>query len=252
MKTKRVQIGNATLYCGDCFEVLPKLDIAVDTVISDPPFGITDCTWDTPIPLDTLWEVLGNRTKQSANFVLFGCGKFTMDLIISKRQWYRYDLIWEKSKKVGFLWANKMPMRSHESIHVFIRPGFFYKATYNPQKIQGGKAGVKTRNHRSNIYRDKGSFTHISDGMLHPGSVLYFKNETGQHPTQKPVPLMEHLVKSYTDTDNLVLDCFMGSGSTGVACAIHNRRFIGIEQNREYFDIAVERIQKAYDECKTV
>jgi len=247
MKTKKIEIGNAILYCGDSFDILPKLNDVCDAVISDPPFGITSCKWDKPIPLDTLWEMLDSCTKQSANFVLFGASKFTVDLIISNRKWYRYDLIWVKSKKCGFLNANLQPMRSHESILVFNRPGFRRCATYNPQKTPGGKERTTIRNHRSTVYQNKGEFTHVSDGLQHPSSVLYFKSEFGQHSTQKPVALMEWLVRSYTNDKDIVVDPFMGSGSTAIACAIHNRQFIGIEKNIEYFDIAVERIKKAHE-----
>jgi site-specific DNA-methyltransferase (adenine-specific) len=247
MTTSRVTIGSATLINDDCFNVLPKLNVKFDAVISDPPFGITDCAWDNPIPLDSFWNMVESHTKQSANFVLFGCGKFTVNLVNSKRKWYRYDLVWQKSKKVGFLWANKMPLRNHESILVFTRPGFFKKATYNPQKIPGGKVYIKTVNHSSNVYADKGEYTHISDGTLHPCSVLPFSNESGQHPTQKPLALMEFLVRSYTNEKDIVIDPFMGSGTTGVACAKSGRAFIGIDSNKQYFEIACERIRKVYE-----
>jgi len=227
------------------------MNVTFDAVISDPPFGITDCDWDCSIPLDSFWNMVDGHTKQSANFVLFGCNKFTVDLVNSKRKWYRYDLVWQKSKKVGFLNANLMPMRSHESILVFIRPGFFKAATYNPQKTPGGrKPGVKTINHRSNVYRDQGEYTHVSDGTVHPCSVLTFNSEFGQHPTQKPLALMDFLVKSYTNEKDIVIDPFMGSGTTGVACVKAGRKFIGIERKKEYFDFACERIEKAYAEYK--
>jgi len=250
MKTNRVQIGNATLYLGDCFKVLPKLDVVCDAIITDPPFGITNCPWDKPIPLDAFWNMIECRAKQSANYVFFGSGKFIVDLICSKRKWYRYDMIWVKSKKCGFLNANLMPMRSHESILVFIRPGFVKKAVYNPQKLPGGRVRIQTTNHRSSVYRDSGEYTHVSDGSLHPCSVLYFKSEAGHHSTQKPVALMEHLVKSYSKENEIILDPFMGSGSTGVAAINTGRKFIGIEKNAEYFDIACKRIAEAYAERK--
>jgi site-specific DNA-methyltransferase (adenine-specific) len=246
----RVTIENATLICGDCFDVLPTLNVKFDAVISDPPFGITDCDWDNPIPLDSFWNMVESQMKQSANVVLFGCGKFTVDLVNSKRKWYRYDLVWQKSKKVGFLWANKMPMRSHESILVFNRPGFFKAATYNPQKTPGGKIGIKKINHRSSVYKDKGEYTHTLDGTVHPCSVLPFTSEIGQHPTQKPLALMEFLVRSYTNENDIVIDPFMGSGTTGVACVRVGRSFIGIERDRKYFDTACQRIRKAYSEFK--
>jgi site-specific DNA-methyltransferase (adenine-specific) len=246
MVTNRVTIGNATLYFGDCFDVLPKLNGEFDAVISDPPFGITACDWDIPIPLDSFWKMVESQTKQAANVVLFGCGKFTVDLVNSKRKWYRYDLVWHKSKKVGFLNANLMPMRNHESILVFTRPGFSKAATYNPQKSSGGRVGVLTKNSSSSVYRDKSGYTRVSDGTVHPCSILSFSNESGQHPTQKPLALMEFLVKSYSNERDVVIDPFMGSGTTGVACANKGRAFIGIESNKQYFEIACERIKKAY------
>ena len=251
MKMDRIKIGNATLYHGDCFNVLPKLDVESNAMISDPPFGITDCDWDCIIPLDSFWAMVEGRTKQSANVVLFGCGKFTVDLVSSNRKWYRYDLIWSKSKKCGFLNANLMPMRSHESILVFVRPGFFREATYNPQKTLGGTVGIKTRNHRSGVYSDKVKYTHVSDGAVHPCSVLAFKSEFGHHPTQKPLALMEFLVRSYTNEKDVVIDPFMGSGTTGLACVKTGRAFIGIERKKEYFDIACQRLERAYAEAKT-
>ena len=138
-------------------------------------------------------------------------------------------------------------MRSHETILVFGRPNHRAAATYNPQKLPGGRAGTKVTNHKSSVYQNKGKYTHISDGTQHPGSVLYFKNDTDpDHPTQKPVALMEWLVQSYTNKNDLVLDMFMGSGSTGVACARTGRRFIGIERDKKFFDIACQRIAEAY------
>ena len=248
MRAKRVTIGNAVLFHGDCFNVLPKLDIIADAVISDPPFGMTNCDWDCAIPLDTFWSMVEGLTKQSANFILFGCGKFTVDLINSRRKWFRYDLIWQKNNKVGFLNANLMPMRNHESILVFNRPGFFKAATYNPQKTLGGRAGIKTTNHRSSVYRDQGEYTHVSDGMQHPCSILNFKGEKnrGLHPTLKPVELMEWLILSFTNEGDTVVDPFMGSGTTGVACLNTGRAFIGIERDKRYFDIACERIERTY------
>jgi site-specific DNA-methyltransferase (adenine-specific) len=245
----RITIGNCTLYCGDCFEILPHLKIKADAVISDPPFGITACDWDVALPLDHFWEVVECKTKPMANFVLFGCGRFSADLVSSKRKWYRYDLIWHKNNKVGFLNANKMPLRNHESIMVFGQPGFRDAATYNPQKSPGGRAGIKTNNLRGGIYTCKGRYTSVSDGTLHPCSILPFDSDKSkhpnQHPTQKPLALMEFLVKSYSDEGDTVIDPFMGSGTTGVAALQNNRQFIGIEKERQYFDIACQRIKQA-------
>jgi site-specific DNA-methyltransferase (adenine-specific) len=246
----KVTIGKSTLYCGDCFEVLPRLDIKADAVISDPPFGMTACDWDVTFPLDRFWEMVNPKTKPAANFVLFGCGKFSVDLVNSNRKWYRYDLIWYKNNKVGFLNANKMPLRNHESIMVFGRPGFRKAAVYNPQKSLGGRPGIKTNNLYGGIYDKQGSYISVSDGMLYPCSVLPFDSDKhkrlGQHPTQKPLALMTFLMKSYTNEGNTVIDPFMGSGTTGVAAVQAGRTFIGIEKEQQYFDIACQRINEAY------
>jgi len=251
---EKVTIGGATLYCGDCLDVLPKLKVKADAIITDPPFGITNCDWDKVPSLDHFWKVIDRKTKQTANFVLFGCGKFSVDLVNSKYCWFRYDLIWAKNNKVGFLNANLMPMRNHEHILVFGRPGFQKAATYNPQKTPGGKASIKIVNRKSGVYKTKGNHTSISDGTLHPCSVLLFNSDKnknhGLHPTLKPLALMEFLVKSYTNAGDIVIDPFAGSGTTGVAAIQMGRTFIGIEKKKQYFDIACQRIEQAYAEYR--
>jgi site-specific DNA-methyltransferase (adenine-specific) len=250
MRTKTVTIGNATLYLGDSFKILPKLDVVADAVITDMPYGVTDCEWDVKIPLDTFWKMVEPLTKPTANFILFSCGRFTFDLYNSNPELFRYDLVWQKSKKVSFLNANHRPMRNHESVLVFIRPGFIQKATYNAQKTAGGRVRTQIKNRKSSVYRDTGEYTHTSDGLQHPCSVLQFKSEMGKgiHPTLKPVDLMEFLVQSFTNENDIVLDPFMGAGSTAIACIKHNRRFIGIEKDKKFFDVAVKRIKEAYGE----
>ena len=247
---KKKTIGDCTLYCGDCFAVLPKLDVVADAVISDPPFGITACDWDVSFSFAQFWELADRRSKPTANFVLFGLGKFAVDLIVSKYRWYRYDLIWAKNNKVGFLNANLMPMRNHESIMVFGRPGFQESAAYNPVKTPGGRIGVKKVRIRKGGVYPAGAYSHEQDGMLHPCTVLPFDHDRGNgqegyHPTQKPLALMEWLVKTYTNAGDTVIDPFMGSGTTGAACAVHGRRFIGIEREPVYFEKAVQRIREA-------
>ena len=245
MRTRRVQIGNATLYQGDCFDVLQQMDVVCDAVITDPPYYQTACGWDVKIDLASLWSLLECKTKRSANYIMFGAGKFVHKLYNSNPAWHRYEMIWIKSRRVGHLNSGLMPMRAHEQILVFGQPGFLKGAVYNPQKLPGGRVGSKTVNHTSNVYDNKGEYTHTSDGLLHPCSALYFKSETGLHPTQKPVALMEYLVNSYSNEGKTVLDCFMGSGSTGVAAINTGRRFIGIERDRGYFDIACKRMAEA-------
>jgi site-specific DNA-methyltransferase (adenine-specific) len=253
---KKITIGNATLYCGDCFDVLPRLNMKFDAVISDPPFGMTACDWDVAFPLDQFWGMLEGKTKPAANFVLFGCGKFTIDLVNSNRKWYRYDLIWKKNNKAGFLLANKMPLRNHESILVFGRPGSRHAATYNPQKSPGGRRGIITNKLRGGVYSKVGSYTGVYDGTLHPCSVLPFDSDKdrrqGLHPTIKPLELMEFLVKSYSNEGDIIIDPFMGSGTTGVAAVQSGRTFIGIEQEKNYFDIACKRIKQAFATGKEI
>ena len=240
-------IGDCTLYLGDCFNILPQLAVNADALISDPPFGITACNWDVLIPLAHFWELADRKTKPTANFVLFGCGKFAVDLINSKYRWYRYDLIWAKNNKVGFLNANLMPMRNHEQILVFGRPGFQNTAVYNPQKTPGNAYVRQVRVSSGAVYPASTCISE-SDGSRHPCSVLPFKSDKDNtqriHPTLKPLALMEWLVKTYTNEGDLVLDPFMGAGTTGVACAIHGRRFIGIEKEPEFFEKAIKRINE--------
>ena len=256
MKESRLKtIGECQLYQGDCFDILPKVASEADAVISDPPYGITMCDWDTVFSFDNFWDIVENKTKQSANYVLFGCGKFTVDLINSKYRWFRYDMIWEKDKATNFMNVNLQPLRKHEQILVFGRPGFAKKTTYNPQKTPGGRTGV--RNNRgilSSIYGNIKGSDSVSDGTRYPCSVLHFNKERSktfiptpsEHPTQKPLALMEWLVKTYTNEGDTVIDPFMGSGTTGMACAMHNRRFIGIEREKHYYETAVKRIEAAY------
>ena len=248
---EKIQIGNATLYHGDCFDVLSKLDVTADAVITDMPFGITAAHWDKVPPLDAMWRLLDSRTKPTANFVMFACGKFSFDLMQSKLEWYRYDWIWAKNNQVGFLNARKQPMRSHEQVLIFGRPGHRSASTYHPVKSPGGRVGSRSVCRKPNgIYGTTNNHASISNGMTHPGSVLAFPHERGNgqqglnwHPTQKPVRLMEFLIKSYTNVGDTVLDCFMGSGSTAVAARNLNRKFIGIEKEQLFFDAAIERLK---------
>ena len=217
--------------------------------ICDPPYGITAEEWDVAPPLDQMWQVLEAKTKAKANFVFFAAGKFLYPLINSKECWFRYDLIWYKSRRPGFLNANKQPMRAHESILVFGHPGFQEKATYNPIKTPGGAKSGSIRRHKANtsrIYSAPG-VTSVSDGTVHPGSVLQFPNDRPEwHSTQKPLALMAWLVSAYSNPGDLIIDPFCGSGTTGVACRKRNRRFIGIEREQKYFDIACQRIEEAH------
>ncbi|MDR2754423.1 MAG: site-specific DNA-methyltransferase [Planctomycetaceae bacterium] len=247
---KKVQIDNYELYHGDCFNIVPQLNITADNVITDPPYNMTHCEWDTFIPLTHFWSLIAEKSKPAANYVFFASNRFAVDLVNSKYKWYRYDLIWAKNNKVGFLNANHQPMRSHESILVFGQPGMKNQATYNPLKTQG-KPYTRQRNIKAGVYSAQ-NYTTISDGTQYPCSVLCYKSDkdthNGLHPTLKPLALMEFLIQSYTNSGDLVIDPFMGSGTTGVACAKHGRKFIGIEKEKKYFEIAVNRIRDAHKE----
>lgn len=236
------------LHCGDCLELLKNIPAgSVDMILCDLPYGISRNKWDTIIPFDALWNAYERVIKENGAIVLFGSGRFTAELIVSNSKLWRYNLVWEKTTPTGFLNAKKMPLRCHEDVLVF------YKAlpTYNPCMTQGERK-VSTAKHKRNSkhgdsYGDYDAVSYDSD-KRYPRSVLHFstdKQKSALHPTQKPVALLEYLVKTYTNPGEMVLDSCMGSGSTGVACVNTERRFIGIEIDKQYFGIAKERIEDA-------
>lgn len=238
---------------GNCLELMKDIpSSSVDMVLCDLPYGVTAKNkWDTVIPFDRLWEQYKRITKDNAAIVLFGQDKFTAECILSNKKMHRYNLIWKKVLPSGFLNANRMPLREHEDIMVFYNK----LPTYNPQKVKGnpchskGKAVGKMNdaNHQNNNYRDFRCVETKGD-MKFPTSVLEFQKPHPSvmvHPTQKPVELLEWLIKTYTNEGDTVLDNCMGSGSTGVACVNTNRDFIGIELDENYFHIAQNRIKDA-------
>lgn len=234
------------LYNGDCLEVMKDIpDGGVDAIICDPPFGTTSCRWDFVIPFDKMWEQLNRIIKSNGAIVLFGSEPFSSSLRMSNLNMYRYDWKWEKEQGTGFGNAKKMPLKSYEDCMLFYKK----LPTYNPQGLLRQE---KIREHKVN---DVGE--HLGKNGLtgkqfkqeytnYPKSILRFKRDKGLHPTQKPVALMEYLVKTYTNENETVLDFTMGSGTTGVACANTNRKFIGIELDDKYFVIAKDRIETAY------
>lgn len=217
-------------------------DGSVDLILCDLPYGTTECEWDRVIPFDLLWAQYNRILKPNGPVVLFATQPFATDLINSNRRAFRYEWVWEKDKRVGFLNAKKMPLRVHELILVFYRK----LPTYNPQMWEGTPY-IKARTIHSDIYGNQKNTLTINDGKRYPVDVLKFgkSKDIGLHPTQKPVALLEYLVRTYTNEGDTVLDNCMGSGSTGVAVKrVGGRHFIGIEQNQNYFDIARERIEK--------
>jgi len=219
-------------------------DKSIDCIITDLPYGTTQCKWDTVIPFELLWEQYNRVIKENGAIVLFGTEPFSSHLRLSNLKNYKYDWIWDKVKGTGFLNAKRQPMRNHELISVFYKK----QCTYNPQKTYGHK--MKKSYRRKELHTDvygemKNDYTYESTER-YPRSIQVFSTDTQNsslHPTQKPVALIEYLIKTYTNDGEVVLDSCMGSGTCGVACRYLNRRFIGIEMDEKYFEIAKERIK---------
>ena len=243
-------IGNATLYLGDCLEVMAGLpDASVDMILCDLPYGTTACKWDTVIPFEPLWAQYRRIAKRNAAVVLTASQPFTSALVMSNPREFRYEWIWEKSKASNFLQARRNPLKAHESVLVFAResPAYSPQMTLGePYKGRRGKNGAKWAG-IGNVPNPL--FANDSDGQRFPRTVQYFSTAESEgrtsHPTQKPVALMEYLIRTYTREGETVLDSCMGSGTTGVACANTGRRFIGIERESRYFEIACRRIEDA-------
>lgn len=218
-------------------------DKTIDCIITDLPYGTTQCKWDIIIPFESLWEQYNRIIKDNGAIVLFGTEPFSSHLRLSNLKNYKYDWIWDKVKGTGFLNAKRQPMRNHELISVFYKK----QCTYNPQKTYGHKMkkSYRSKDLQTDVYGEmKNDYTYESTER-YPRSIQVFSTDTQNsslHPTQKPVALIEYLIKTYTNEGETVLDSCMGSGTCGVACRNLNRKFIGIEMNEKYFDIAKERI----------
>lgn len=215
---------------------------SVDLVLCDPPYGTTACAWDSVLPFQLLWEEYRRVLRPRGALVFFAAQPFATDLINSARKLFRYDLVWEKSAPVGHANANRMPMRSHELLLVFYQR----LPKYHPQGLVPLERPVVRRGsqHKSGgVYHGMGKES-VQRFTNYPRSVLRFPNrkERRYHPTQKPVALLEYLVRTYTDPGDLVLDNCMGSGSTALACLNSGRRFSGFELDRDYFEIAQARV----------
>lgn len=238
-----------TIGRGDCLELMDTLASGtVDLILCDLPYGTTSCPWDAVIPFGTLWGHYQRVLKPAGAVVLTACQPFASHLVLSNLPWYRYELIWEKTMATGFLDANRKPMRCHENILVFARG----RTTYNPQ-MEPGEAYTAIKKNGSgspSLTADPkiltGTWTTVNEGTRYPKSVLRFAHDDLKiHPTQKPVPLMEYLVRTFSDEGQLVLDNCMGSGSTGVACLATGRRFVGYERDGDFFEAAARRIADA-------
>jgi site-specific DNA-methyltransferase (adenine-specific) len=237
-----------SLFFGCCLDVMKGIESgSVDMVCADLPYGTTACKWDSVIPLDALWAEYKRVCKPDAAIVLTACQPFTAALVMSNPKMFRHEDVWKKSRPTGHLDANRRPMRAHESILVFSAAPRFQ---YNPQMRTGRP------NHVSGRSRVKGTGTYGAAGAVveqktdvkYPISVVEFDSvsPTGRlHNTQKPVELMEYLIRTYSNEGQTVLDNSMGSGTTGLACANTGRRFIGIEKDADFFRVASERISSA-------
>lgn len=234
---------------GDCLVEMKKIpDGSVDLVLTDPPYGTTACKWDTVIPFEPMWEQLKRVTKKNGAIVLFGSQPFTSALVMSNPKMFKYEWVWIKNKAVNFFNVKKMPLFSKEDVVLFYEK----QPTYNPQgatdtlKLIKNPKGHGTKKHISGHNGGVVTGTYIRTKEGYPRQELYFPVVMKPlHPTQKPVTLMEYLIKTYTNEGETVLDFTMGSGTTGVACKNLNRNFIGIELDKEYFEIAKSRIDKS-------
>lgn len=231
---------------GDCLELMKSIPSgSVDLILTDPPYGTTACKWDSVIPFDLMWDQLKRIIKPNGAIVLFGVEPFSSALRMSDIKQWRYDWIWEKNKPTNFGNANKMPLKSYEVVSVF------YKSlpTYNPQGLISipEKIVKRNKNEEPKAYGKTGLIGEFKRNKTNfPRQILRFgMSEKNFHPTQKPVALLEYLIKTYTQESETVLDFTMGSGSTGVACVNTNRNFIGIELDEDYFNIAKQRIESA-------
>lgn len=236
-----------TIMEGACIELMGSIpDQHIDMVLCDLPYGMTACPWDSVIPFEALWGQYTRVIKPTGAIVLFGSQPFTSALIMSNPKWFKYSLIWEKDNATGFLNSKKRVMKIHEDINIF----YASQCTYNPQMRPGKpykcKAGQSSTGGLS-VTKDRniicGGHVTESNGEGYPTSILKFNSERGYHPTQKPVELLNYLIRTYTNEGETVLDNCMGSGSTGVAAKQTGRKFIGMELDTNYFDIAKDRIR---------
>lgn len=237
------------LYNGDCLEVMKSIpDNSIDMILCDLPYGTTACKWDSVIPFELLWEQYNRVIKQGVAIVLTASQPFTSTLIASNIKNFKYCWVWEKSKASNFLLARKQPLKAHEDIVVFSNgtPNYYPQKTAGKPFTSKGRAGKLGSN--TAVFNNVPNPLYRNDnvGDRFPRSVQYFVTAESEgkalHPTQKPVALMKYLINTYTKEGETVLDNCMGSGTTGVACKVLDRNFIGIEQDEHYFSVAKERI----------
>lgn len=237
------RVSHSTLVNADCFDVFPFIeDKSVNLILADLPFNTKKRTtwndWDIEIDLDKLWLYYENVLVDNGCVILFGYGLFAHQLAVSSSK-YKYDLIWQKNRGTGFLNCKRMPLSDFENIIVF----YGKQCTYNPQMKEGKPYKIKKGSLSSNYAKTDKIVVTENDGVRYPTRILKFANESKTvHPTQKPIELIEYLVKTYTNEGDMVLDNTMGSGTTNLACLKLNRKSIGIEKEKQYYDVAVRRL----------
>ena len=249
----KTAVSRSTLFWDDCFNVFPLIaDKSVDAIIADLPYGTTACKWDSVLPLDKLWAEYKRVLKDDGCIILTASQPFTSALVMSNPKMFKYEWIWKKTRYSGNLNATRLPLKAHESVLIFAKG----KTKYFPIKTEAPEHLIdKRKTINPSIVKDGGAyngskgFVNIrkkDDGTRYPISVQEFKNPNNNslHPTQKPVELMEYLIKTYTNENEIVLDNTMGSGTTGLACLKTNRQFIGIEKEKQYYDVAVRRLSE--------
>ena len=239
-------VSGSTFVNADCFDVFPFIeDKSIDAIICDLPYGMTKNNWDSVLPIDKLWKEYNRIIKDNGAIILFGNQPFSSTLIVSNLKMFRYSLVWEKNKFSDFLNAKRKPMKTNEDILIFYKKQPTYNIQYwygEPYKRWNTQEAVDKQtnygNHKLNVSESK-------DGKRLPTTVLKFNRvERPSHPTEKPVELLEWLIKSYTNEGDMVLDNTMGSGTCGLASIKNNRKFIGIEKEKQYYDVAVRRALK--------
>ena len=242
------QTDLVTLYQGDCLEVMPQLEArSFDCILADLPYGLVNCKWDSVIPFEPLWEQYKRLIKPNGAIVLFGSQPFTTDLIMSNRTWFKYCWIWEKPKTTGHLDANRKPLKAHEDIVVFCDGSTKYIPQISAKPIENIRPASRRGASRGGGSSCYGSFDSKADRLIgvdwaYPKSVLKFSNQTGLHPTQKPIALLEYLIRTYTNEGDTILDNTAGSGTALVAARNTNRRAVGIEMDESYCRVAAGRL----------
>lgn len=244
---------NIELWQGDCLELMKDIsDSSIDMILADLPYGTTACKWDTIIPFEPLWEQYERIIKDNGAIVLTASQPFTSALVMSKPKWFKHCWVWVKNAGSNFGSVKYQPFKEHEDVLVFSKKGktvsyypIMEERAMSAQRMIGRKMKYNTKTSVYNSGLDN-EINFTLPELRYPSSVRGHNRERGLHPTQKPVPLMEYLIKTYTNEGETVLDNTMGSGTTGVACVNTNRNFIGIELDEHYFNIAKERITESY------